>query len=117
MLTLEHDLVRAYSVLTRRPFLVGAGEAVPVGALLGEAARGEERAGGYDSEPFIVYWERRSHRLFLSVLEAIDIFWDAWVLGPQAKGGREEGDDVGGLKSAAAALEARERVAEGHLVV
>ena len=54
---------------------------------------------------------------FFSVFEAIDILWDVWVLGPLAEGGREEGDDVGGLNTTTAALQACEEVAEGHLVV
>ena len=40
-----------------------------------------------------------------------------WVLVPPAEGGQEEGDNVGGLEAAAAALEAREKFAEGHLVI
>ena len=40
-LTLERELVSAESVFPCRPRLVGAWEAVPVGALIGEAARGE----------------------------------------------------------------------------
>ena len=48
LLTLERELVRAESGFLRRPRLVGAGEVFPVGALLGEAVRGKERAGGYD---------------------------------------------------------------------
>ena len=43
--------------------------------------------------------------------KAIYVFGDTWVLGPPAEGGQEEGDNVGGLKAAAAALEAREKVA------
>ena len=67
MLTLEHELVHAESDFPRRPRLVGAGEAVPFRALLGEAARGEERAGGYGCELFFVDWERRSHQISLGV--------------------------------------------------
>ena len=54
LLTLERELVSAEIDLSCRPRLVGAWEAIPVGALLGEAARGEERAGGYGREPFAV---------------------------------------------------------------
>ena len=54
LLTLERELVSAESGFPCRPRLVGAWEAVPVGALLGEAARGEERADGYGREPFVV---------------------------------------------------------------
>ena len=54
LLTLERELVRAESGFLCHPSLVGAWEAVPVGALLGEAARGEERANGYGREPFVV---------------------------------------------------------------
>ena len=61
LLTLERELVQAESGFPRFPRLVGAGEAVPVEELLGEAARGKERAGGYSWEPFVVDWERCSH--------------------------------------------------------
>ena len=54
LLTLERDLVSAESGFPRHPRLVGAWEAVPVGALLGESARGEERTGAYGREPFVV---------------------------------------------------------------
>ena len=54
LLTFKHEMVRAESCFPRRPRFVGVWEAVPVGELLGEAARGEERAGGYDREPFVV---------------------------------------------------------------
>ena len=54
MLTLQRELVSAESGFPRCPLLVGAWKAVPVGALLGEAAHGEERAGGYGREPFVV---------------------------------------------------------------
>ena len=40
-----------------------------------------------------------------------------WVVGPPDEGGAEEGDNVGGFGAAAAALEASEKVSEGHLVV
>ena len=49
--------------------------------------------------------------------QSIHVFRNARVLGPPAEGGREEGDDVCGLEAAAAALEAREEVAEWHLVI
>ena len=39
------------------------------------------------------------------------------VVGPPAKGGGKEGDGVGGFEATAAALEASEKVSEGHLVV
>ena len=87
------------------------------GRLLGEAARGEEQAGGDGGEPFIVNRELCSHRFLLGVLETIYVLGDAWVFGPPAEGGREEGDNVGGLEAAAAALEACEKVTERHLVV
>ena len=54
LLTLDHELVSAESGFPCRTRLVGAWEAIPVRALLGEAARGEERAGGYGREPFVV---------------------------------------------------------------
>ena len=61
LLTLKRELVCAESGFPRRPRLVGAREAIPVGELLGEASRGKERAGGYGCEPFVVNWERRPH--------------------------------------------------------
>ena len=56
-------------------------------------------------------------RLLLGILETIDVLGDAWVVGPPAEGGREEGDDVGGFEAADAALDESEKVSEGHLVV
>ena len=47
----------------------------------------------------------------MSVLEAIYVLGNVWVLGPPAEGGREEGDNVRGLEDTAAALEAREKFA------
>ena len=117
LLKLKRELVRAESALPRRPRLVGGGEAVPVGALLGEAALGEERASGDGGEPFVINWELRSDQFLLGVLKTINVLGDAWVLGPPAEGYQEKGDNVGGLEAAAAALEAREKVSEGHLVV
>ena len=67
LLTLERELVSVESGFPRRPRLVGAGEAAPVGALLGEAACGEEQAGGYGCDSIVVDWERRSHRLSLCI--------------------------------------------------
>ena len=61
MPTLERELVSAESGFPCCPRLVGAWEAVPVGALLGEADRGEERAGGYGRELFVVDMQRRSY--------------------------------------------------------
>ena len=61
LLTLERELVSAEIGLPCRPSLVGAWEAVPVGALLGEAARGTERAGGNGRETLVVDGQRRSY--------------------------------------------------------
>ena len=72
---------------------------------------------GDGGEPFIVNRELCSHQFLLGVLETIYVLGDAWVFGPPAEGGREEGDTVGGLEAAAAALEACEKVTERHLVV
>ena len=58
LLTLESELVSAESGFPHCPRLVGAGEAVSVGELLGESARSEERAGGDGGEPFIRLWAR-----------------------------------------------------------
>ena len=46
LLTLESELVSAESGFPCRPSLVGVWEAVPVGELIGEAARREEITGG-----------------------------------------------------------------------
>ena len=54
LLTLKRELVSAESGFSCRPCIVGALEAVPVGALLGESARGEDRSGGYGRKPFVV---------------------------------------------------------------
>ena len=53
----------------------------------------------------------------MSALEAVDVLGDARVVGPSAEHGRQERDNDGGLKDAAAVLEAVEEVAEGDLVV
>ena len=103
--------------LPRGPRLVGAGEAVPVGVLLWEDSRGEERDGGYLGKPLVVDQELCPDRLLLRVLETVDLIGDARVVGPPAKRSGEEVDHVGGLKDAAAALESGEKVAEGHLVI
>ena len=56
-------------------------------------------------------------RFLLGVLKTIDVLGYAWVVVPPAEGGGEEGDNVGGFEDADAALEASEKVLEGHLVV
>ena len=117
LFTLERELMGAEVCLPRGPLLVGAGEAVPVGELLQEASRSEERSGGDRGKPLFVDRELFQDRLLLHVLETVDVLGDARVVGPLAKRGREEGDDVGGLEAASAALEAGEKVAEGHLVI
>ena len=61
LLTLECELVSVESGFPCRPSLVGAWEAVSFGALLGEAARGEERAGGNGRETLVVDGQRRSY--------------------------------------------------------
>ena len=61
LLTLERELVSAECGFPRRPRLVGAKEAIPVMALLGEAACGKEQAGGYGCETLVVDWEQCSH--------------------------------------------------------
>ena len=85
--------------------------------MLGEAARGEELAGGDGGEPLVIDRELGSDRCLLGVLETINVLGDAWVVGPPAEGGGEEGYDVGGFEAAAAALEASKKVSEGHLVI
>ena len=60
LLTLERELVSTESGFPCRPGLVCAWEAVPVGALFWETAGGEERAGGYGREPFVIDGQRRS---------------------------------------------------------
>ena len=59
-LTLERELVSAESGFSCRPNLVCSWEAVPVGALLGEAARSEEIAVGNAREPIVVDGQRRA---------------------------------------------------------
>ena len=54
LLRIKRELVSAESGFPCRPSLVCAWEAVPVGALLGEDARGEERAGGNGRDPLVV---------------------------------------------------------------
>ena len=66
--------------------LLARGGAVPVGALLGEADRGKERAGGNGGEPFIVNQELCSDRFLLGILETINVLGDGWVLGPTVEG-------------------------------
>ena len=53
----------------------------------------------------------------MGVLETIDILGDARVVGPSTERGGEDGDDVGGLEAAAAALEVGKTFAEGHIVI
>ena len=110
LLTLERELVGAESGFPSRPGLVCAWETIPVGALFWKTAGGEEGAGGYGRQPFIVDWKRRPDRFLLRLLEPVNVFMYSWILGPPAEGRREEGDDVCGLEAAAAALEAREEV-------
>ena len=112
LLTLERELVGAESYFPSRPGLVCAWEAVPVGALFWKTAGGEEGAGGYDRQPFIVDGKRRSDGFLLRFLQPVDVFRNSRILGQLAKGCREEGDDVCGLEAAA-----RKEVAERHLIV
>ena len=60
LLTLERELVGSESGFPCRPGLVCAWEAVLVGALFWKTAGGEERAGGYGGEPFVVDGQQRS---------------------------------------------------------
>ena len=117
LLTLERELVGVESGFPSCPGLVCVWEAVPVGALFWKTAGGKEGAGGYGRQPFIVDGKRRSDGFSLRFFEPVDVFTNSRILGPPAEGCREEGDDVCGLKAAAAALEAREEVAERHLIV
>ena len=79
-------------------------EAVPFGALLWEASRGEELAGGDRGKPLVVHRELFPDRLLLRVLETVHVLGYARVVGPPAERVREEVDDVGGFGAAAAAL-------------
>ena len=117
LLTLERELVGAEISFPSLPGLVCAWETIPVGALFWKTAGGEEGAGGYGRQPFIVDGKRRSDGFSLRLLEPVDVFRNSWILGSPAEGRQEEGDDVCGLEAAAAALEAREEVAERHLIV
>ena len=117
LFTLERELMGAEGRLPRGPRLVGLGEAVPVGALLWEASRGKEGAGGDRGKPLVINWELFPDRLFLRILETVDVLRDARVVGPPAERGREEGYDGGGLKAAAAALEVVEKFSKRTLVI
>ena len=85
--------------------------------MLREASRGKERAGGDRGKPLVVNRKLFPDRLLLRVLKTVDVLGDARVVGPPAERGGEEGDDVGGLEAAAAALEAGKKSAEGNLVI
>ena len=61
LLTLERELVSAERGFPCLPGLVCAWEAIPVGSVLLETVRGEERAGGYGREPFVIDGQRRSY--------------------------------------------------------
>ena len=115
--TLERERMGAEGRLPRGPRVVGAGEAVPVGALLREASCGKEQAGGDRGNLLVVNRELCPERLLLRVLEKVDVLGDARVVGPPSERGGEEGDDVGGFKAAAAALESGKKVAERNLVI
>ena len=58
LLTLERELMGAESGFPRRPGLASAWETIPVRALFGKAAGGEEGAGGYGRQPLVVDRER-----------------------------------------------------------
>ena len=58
LLTLERELMGAESGFSSRPDLASAWEAIPVGALFGKAAGGEEGAGGYGRQPLVIDGER-----------------------------------------------------------
>ena len=88
LLTLEHELVGAESGFPSRPGLACAWETIPVGALFRKTAGGEEGAGGYGRQLFIVDWKRRPDRFSLRLLEPVNIFRYSWILGPPAEGRR-----------------------------
>ena len=110
LITLERELVGTESGFPSRPGLVCAWETIPVGSLFRKTAGGEEVAGGYGCQPFIVNWKRHPDRFSLRLLDPVNILGYSWILGPPAEGCREEGDDVCGLEVATATLEAREEV-------
>ena len=117
LFTIERELMVVEGRLLCGPRLVGVGEAISVGALLRKPFCGKERAGGNRGKQLVVDREICSDRLLLGVLETIEVLRDARVVGPPSERGREEGDDVGGLEAAAAALESGKKVAERHLVI
>ena len=110
LLKLERELVGAESTFPIRPGLVCAWETIPVRALFRKASGGEEGAVDYGRQPFIVDWKRRPDRFSLRLLEPVKIFRYSWILGPLAEGCQEEGDNVCGLETVAAALKAHEEV-------
>ena len=84
---------------------------------MGKLPAGEERARGDCCKPHVGNGEVHAEGLLLRVLEAVDVLGDTRVVGPPTKHGGQEGDDVGGLKAAAAVLESVKEVAEGGLVI
>ena len=113
----ERDLMEAESCLPGVPHLVGARKVIPVRALFGEAARGEEKAGGDRGEPHVRDGDIFVNKLLLGVLEAVDVLGDARVVGPPDDHSGQEKDNFSGLEAAKAVLEAVREVAEGDLVV
>ena len=88
LLTLERELVGTESGFPSRPGLVCAWETIPVRALFWKTADGEEGAGGYGRQPFIVNGKRRSDGFSLRLLEPVDVFRNSWILGPPSEGYR-----------------------------
>ena len=105
MFALQRELVGAEGCPPCIPHLVGAREAVPVGALFREAPRGKERASSDRCEPHVGNREVRADGLLLRVVEAVHVLGEAWVVGPPAEYGGQEGDNASGLEAADAVLE------------
>ena len=117
LFAIERYLVGAEGHFPREPRFVSAGEAAPVRALFLEAPHGKEQDGGDSGKPHVLDGELCPDQLILRFLKTVKVLGDTQVIGPPAKHVLKEGDDVGGLEDAAAAVETGEKIAEGHLVV
>ena len=117
LFALQHELVGVKGLPPRVLRLVLAREAVPVGTLFREAPCGKERTRSDCCKPHVLNREVHGDGLLLRILEAVHVLGDAQVVGPPAKHGRQEEDDVSALEAAAAVLEASEEVTEENLVI
>ena len=86
LLRLKRELMGAESGFPSRRGLSFVWETIPVRALFRKTSGGEEGAGGYGRQPFIVDWKRRPDRFLLRLLDPVNIFRYSWILGPPAEG-------------------------------